>query len=150
MALSSLIYSKKPKIKTLKIGVEYAGGIIFYIDPSGKHGKVMSTKDIGDLTWFEAYNSCKNLMLNGFDDWYLPSIYELNLIYSIKGEIDQKYWYSQWTTFDTKFYWSSSLYNEGTATNCAWRFEFNNGKSEYYKRGGKDYYSLAVRAVRNF
>ncbi len=128
-------------IEKLKIGDEYAGGIIFYLDASGKHGKVMSKNDIGDLTWFEADSNCKNLILNGYDDWYLPSIQELTQIYSVKEIIGP---------FSTQFYWSSTLYDVYPATNCAWRISLFSGTTEFYKRGGKDYYALLVRAVRNF
>ena len=35
----------------LRIGMKYAGGIIFYLDESGKHGKVCADIDFGIATW---------------------------------------------------------------------------------------------------
>jgi len=35
----------------LKIGSKYAGGIVFYIDKSGKHGLVCAEKDFGEAIW---------------------------------------------------------------------------------------------------
>lgn len=35
----------------LKIGSKYAGGIVFYIDESGKHGLVCAEKDFGEAVW---------------------------------------------------------------------------------------------------
>ncbi len=37
----------------LKIGSKYAGGIVFYIDKSGKHGLVCAEKDLGKAIWAE-------------------------------------------------------------------------------------------------
>jgi len=37
----------------LKIGSKYAGGIVFYLDKSGKHGLVCAAKDLGKAIWCE-------------------------------------------------------------------------------------------------
>ena len=36
---------------SIKIGSKYAGGIVFYIDKSGKHGLVCAEKDQGEAMW---------------------------------------------------------------------------------------------------
>jgi hypothetical protein len=35
----------------LKIGSKYAGGIVFYLDKTGKHGLVCAEKDLGEAVW---------------------------------------------------------------------------------------------------
>ena len=36
---------------SLSIGQEYQGGIIFYLDSTGKHGLIASKEDLGPATW---------------------------------------------------------------------------------------------------
>ena len=45
------IIKNKVEGDTLKIGSTYAGGIVFYIDKSGKHGLVCAGKDFGKAIW---------------------------------------------------------------------------------------------------
>ncbi|MBU0487510.1 MAG: protein kinase [Bacteroidetes bacterium] len=150
---------------TLKIGDNYAGGIIFYLDASGKHGLVCAPKDQGKYVWgcYEkeiggtsksfgsgaantrqianncesntAAGLCYNLNLNGYDDWFLPSKDELNLMYKNlhKNGIGG---------FSTNFYWSSSEHN----AYYAWLQNFINGYQGYYNKDNSYY----VRCVRSF
>jgi uncharacterized protein (TIGR02145 family) len=78
---------------------------------------------------------CNNLVLNGYDDWFLPSKDELTSMFQLKTLIGG--------FVNNGFYWSSSqtiIYGE------AWEIYFSNGgwetpnKSETYR----------VRAVRSF
>jgi len=68
-----------------------------------------------------------------YGDWYLPSKYELNLLYLQKTVVGG---------FANYFYWSSSEYDNGNA----WIKYFTNGYQTNY---GKNY-TLYVRAVRAF
>jgi uncharacterized protein (TIGR02145 family) len=82
-----------------------------------------------------AASVCADLVLNGYSDWYLPSLGELQLMYSnlhtqgIGG-------------FTNDYYWSSSQ----DGANYAWRVFFDNGNAY---TGIKDR-SRQVRAVRAF
>ena len=118
----------------LKIGQKYQGGIIFYLDNSGKHGKACTEKNLGKFDWNSAMEKCNNLNLNGYADWYLPSNAELKLLYSQKktmpGLSDSE---------DT--YWSRTEDNEN-----AYYFTFGLGTSYSYKKTKKD----NVRGVRAF
>jgi hypothetical protein len=73
---------------------------------------IQNTQDIllGCNTSGTAAEICSNLVLNGFSDWFLPSISELNKISSILSS--------------QSFYWSSTQYNgtifPGTPDNNAW------------------------------
>ncbi len=155
--------SPPPPITT--IGSNYAGGIVFYVDGTGQHGLVCAPSDQGHFQWGcsgrdigETSNAlgtgqwntalilgcsqrpiaasvCNDLVLNGYSDWYLPSLGELLLMYSnlrnqgIGG-------------FSSYWYWSSSQYNFGTA----WVKDFSDGAGA---NSGKSSYSQ-VRAVRTF
>lgn len=76
---------------------------------------------------------CNDLVLNGYDDWYLPSRDELNLLYLQKAVVGG---------FTGDPYWSSS---EGTA-DYAWFQSFDNGQTFHYNKN----YSNRVRAIRTF
>lgn len=45
----------------------------------------------------DAFLACNNLVRNGFDDWYLPSVNELQALYPYRGQLglaDKRYWSS--------------------------------------------------------
>jgi hypothetical protein len=46
------------------------------------HGIVVSLCDIGDFEWPEAKTACDDIVLNGYNDWRLPSTEECELIFS--------------------------------------------------------------------
>ncbi len=80
---------------------------------------------------------CYNLYLNGYSDWYLPSVAELSLMRSNLylngyGGFSGSYLY----------YWSSTEYN----SNNAYSVLFSTGSQSYYIKGS----TLRVRAIRSF
>ncbi len=78
---------------------------------------------------------CLDLVHNGYDDWFLPSLDELNLV-------RQNLYIAGTGGFSSVGYWSSSHY---TAT-AARAVDFNNGNpGQAFKDG-----NLRVRAVRRF
>jgi len=78
---------------------------------------------------------CGNLVLNGYDDWYLPSKDELNKLYLNRVAVG---------SFVDDWYWSSTEYN----TTDAWVQFFGNGNQINLV---KDWTSnMQVRAVRAF
>jgi len=130
-----------------KIGQEYQGGIIAYIDATGEHGLIAAAEDqsIG-VTWgrpglgpgtgtfatdarateiwtgksntekivqltFEgeyAARLCYDLVLNGYDDWFLPSRDELSELYKNRVKIGgfvstSKYWSSSEGVYNSAF-----------------------------------------------
>lgn len=76
---------------------------------------------------------CVNFVSGGYDDWYLPSLEELNLIYTNRGAvgINTSYWY-----------WSSTESDDS----YAWMIEMSNGHYNSQNKGNTG----KVRAVRNF
>jgi len=160
------------------IGLNYAGGIIFYLDGSSG-GLVCAGNDQGqNIEWggFDlsggtevgttrtavgtgANNSeaiilsygnvspdgnsnyaaklCDGLVLNGYADWFLPSIDELYLMYQnlrLKGL----------GSFTRDFYWSSSEYNSDQAWNLNFYYS-DELPFEKYK-----WWDEHIRAVRAF
>lgn len=81
---------------------------------------------------------CKELSYKTFDDWFLPSLEELNLMYVNLHKNDLG------SFADTVIYWSSSEYNAKYA--CSQRF--GGGGGQYYHV--RDYHDYRVRPIRAF
>ena len=79
---------------------------------------------------------CDKLVLGGFDDWFLPSMDEINLMYTNLKKPGKG-------GFESAWYWSSSEYD----SSYAWRQGFDDGGQGY---SGKGYINYSVRAVRAF
>ncbi len=155
------------------IGEKINGGIIFYIDGTGKHGLVCATKDQSTgIKWLNlsyqttgatataigtgqantttivsvqgagsyAAQLCNDLDLNGYTDWFLPSIDELSLMYTNLN--------SHYGLFTSDGYWSSSEVSRQGAL----ALDFG-GIQAGIKRSRPKEWSLAgvgVRAIRAF
>jgi hypothetical protein len=76
---------------------------------------------------------CANYVGGGYGDWYLPSKFELNLLYLHQGVVGG---------FAPQTYWSSSEYN----ANEAWIQNLNSGNQIHINKDDYDY----VRAIRAF
>jgi hypothetical protein len=80
---------------------------------------------------------CHEYKGGNFGDWYLPSKYELNLLYLQKELIAPYAYYN---------YWSSTENDEGYSNNGAWNQDFSTG----YQSIVQKYYQFNVRAIRAF
>jgi len=78
---------------------------------------------------------CDTISINGYNDWFLPAKYQLNLLYQQKNRVEG---------FAAYCYWSSTEYDESHA----WSQGFNNGTQYNSYKGDYDY--LCVRCVRSF
>jgi len=82
-----------------------------------------------------AASVCKNLSLGGFRDWFLPSEYELDLMYTKLKAANLGY-------LASVIYWSSTQYDT------------NNANAEYFdgngKTNGPKRATVYVRAIRSF
>ncbi|HOS16559.1 MAG TPA: DUF1566 domain-containing protein [Bacteroidales bacterium] len=85
-----------------------------------------STQDI-------AARICDNLVIGGYNDWYLPSKDELNKVYLNKDVIGG---------FSNNNYWTSSEYN----LNIAWIQNMGTGQQSYHVK----HMTFKVRAIRSF
>ena len=125
---------------SIRIGSNYAGGIVFYIDSTGQHGLVcapVNQNSSPHLQW--AISSCNDLILNGYSDWVLPSIYDLGTMYNnlqVTGLVD-------FTGNFIPFYWSSTIgFNNRAILLDFWSGIWNSNypTSNWYQ----------VRAIRTF
>jgi hypothetical protein len=80
-----------------------------------------------------AASICNDLALNGYSDWYLPSLDELEQLYLQRTMIGG---------FTYDYYWSSSEYTSDEA----WSVYFDNGDPYIISKG----WNVLVRAVRSF
>ena len=80
-----------------------------------------------------AASACANLSLNGYNDWFLPSRNELNLLFQQRNQIGG---------FTEGYYWSSTEYD----TTHAWNQYFPYGPQYYADKSD----SACVRAIRAF
>lgn len=79
------------------VGEEFGGGIVVEVDSTGQRGLVVSKVDLpghsaglleeGLFTWRDAVQGCRDLVKNGFADWFLPDRKELSLIYGERERI---------------------------------------------------------------
>ena len=105
----------------------------------GKYNTVMINDNQGGAT--SAAAICGNLSLGGYDDWYLPSIEELNKMYQNIGQ-GNTLGLGNVGGFDDFIYWSSTEYD----LNVAWgQIFYNGGQLDGDKANGAN-----VRSVRAF
>lgn len=125
---------------SLKIGdIGPGGGIVFYIE--GKKAYEVS-EILGEANWETAKKLCKDFRGGGYDDWYLPTKDELNLVYRNlrkTGIISGNSWH-----------WSSS--EDDKYTHRAWGQSFGDGGqfSDGNQYGSLRSHTYSVRAIRAF
>jgi hypothetical protein len=110
----------------------------YLTDISGSFGLdigtgAQNTVDIVNAVCGGAAQACADLVLNGYSDWFLPSINELIKLYDNRTAIGG---------FQNVWYWSSS----GPNSAYAWKFYFANGNSGITIK----YENNHVRALRTF
>jgi len=123
-----------------EIGDDFQGGILFKINNDGT-GLVAAYNDIGVMGVYDGINAAINFSSGGYDDWYLPSIEELTILFNTPGFnacVEDNF-----GNFSTYWgYWSST--DGGNTTH--WSFDFNTGVSELiYEQSGK-----SIRPIRSF
>ncbi len=104
------------------------------VEAMDMEGKAYSN-DSGDATKEYAARKCLDYEYGGFDDWFLPSSYELNLMYK---NLHNK----GLGSFASSYYWSSSEYDGS----YAWGQYFSSGNQDGIYR----YNAYRVRPVRAF
>lgn len=118
------------------------GGFVIY-EKDG-HGLVASILDLGIMDWNSAKTACNELVLNGYSDWYLPSLEELKLLelFNIRNGNFLTIFRNGFKSEIENTYWSST---ESTG-NYAWKLYFGSG----YQGTNSMASSSRVRAVRAF
>ena len=178
------IYQSDNSLLDELYGLNYLGGLIFYLNINDCTGIIAAPLDQSDnaAEWgcYQTYileasstsigsglsntnailascsetgiasRICANLELNGYNDWYLPSKDELNLLYTnlhLNGFGDFE---NGEGNCCNGWYWSSS--DGETNGEAAWVQSFRNGDNGFqatYDIGIKNF-NNHVRAIRNF
>lgn len=119
----------------VKTGDRYKGGLVYRI--GGKEQKVAMIVSMQNLpsqmVWADARKACDDLVLNGYDDWELPSDYEMQFWPSLvrNGIIPN---------LKDKQVWSATEYGSSSA----WFYDF----VTYSKQHGNKTYVMNVRCIR--
>ena len=138
-SLSTVPAGKSWKLESiqngLQIGDEYAGGIVFYLDGNGG-GKVAAYPTFQkSLSWAEAVNYCGSFEYKNLNDWYMPSVDELNALFGLKLITN---------FFDDDTHWSSEDIND--YSNYGVYVYFSNGE----RNSSPKYYQRRVCPIRQF
>lgn len=153
---------------TFAVGQSYGGGVIFYIDGTGKHGLIAAATDQStSISWYNgsfvitgasataigtgmsntqmivlalgignyAAKICDQLVIGGFNDWFLPSKDELDALFDLDGP---------GSLGANNYYWASTESGGSGYGSGAWN------QSAYF--GGYDGANTMsrVRAIRAF
>lgn len=100
-----------------------AGGIVFMVDKSGKHGKALSMRE-EKMSWLDATAQYPKGGL-----WTLPSVNELKSIYRNREKLNagfSEYGGDQLKTEYGSFYWSNEAYASASAWNISMYDEAQN------------------------
>lgn len=98
------------------------------------------------LTGAYAAQICANYQGGNYGDWYLPSKYELNLMYLNIGQ-GNALGLGNVGNFSSNLYWSSTEFD----SDDAWaQFFYNGGQGSIGKDYGEENFAGVVRAVRAF
>ncbi len=108
------------------VGDSFGGGIVFYVN--GNNGLIAAESDQSSgADWNTAVSICNNLVLNGYDDWYLPSSDELLDLYNerntVGGFSSGNYWSSSGSGSNRSFVAFSGI-RAGQVGSNALRFEY--------------------------
>ena len=127
-------YKIKPSLN--KINIEEGG---YLISENNGHGLVLSLYDLGRGNWYTAKQKCEELIVNGYNDWHLPTIEEFEIIWkNLKSKGIRS------GTFpDDDYYWT----NSGNYNGDPLYISSQTGRIE--QEFGRDT-NLFIRAVRTF
>jgi hypothetical protein len=100
---------------------------------------VADLQDLENMNWFDAMDTAEDDTSQGYYDWALPSIQELELMYNmIVGGADNA------VGFEDYWYWSSSEHNN--YFNYAWSVNLTNGNKVWPNKDAIG----RVRIIRSF
>ena len=147
-----LVCSKENQSTSVKwfagtFGKTLAKGNGLYAGKTNNTIIIMSTYTVvGDNGDSYAARLCNELVVsennNQFGDWYLPSEYELSLMYQNKAEINTTSTANGGENLINDVYWSSTEDSDNTA----WGFNFSDGQESSILKS----FQNRVRAIRSF
>lgn len=116
--------------ESLSFSTDFRGYV--YID-----NLCIQKQDLGVANWSTAKSMCEASRVGGFNDWRLPTIAELAILYTHKNEIGG---------FESAKYWSSSQYSTSSPS-YKYYYDFSNGTQSNTNATSNNY---RVRAVRTW
>mgnify|MGYP005985823203 CR=1 FL=1 len=127
-------------------GLTQAKGAGIYAGKANTTIIISAQVAIGDNNYPYAARMCNELQITEsgitYGDWYLPSVFELNLMYTNKSTINTTATANSGNSFSTDAYWSSKERDN------------NNAEKQYFGNGTQSWSpketSHSVRAVRAF
>lgn len=135
-----------PKAQGEKMGLEYKKSKLSSADGADTDDDGFYNSCQMDNANHPAAQFCRQLQINGFNDWYLPSRDELMLAWMSLGPNRKKtpelFRAGAAEAFEERWYWSSTELASGVGS--AWIVNFYNGYQLSYDKNS----STAVRAVR--
>jgi len=140
-----IIPTPTPVKTTIKIGDKFAGGIVFFVEPNGEHGLMTYQSDliVGGATFENAFTLCDNFQTTMgsdpkiYDDWYLPTVVELQKLYLQKTQIGG---------FINSYYWTST--EDLNDVTIAYYVDFNPNQGGAFPGGRTQKFN--VRPIRRF
>jgi len=137
IGILALVFTMGFSLNAQEIGDVFEGGYIFQINLDGT-GLVADLEDLGIINWSQAIDSAEAVISQGYNDWYLPNIEELELMYNTIGQGADNL-----GNFKNDFYWSSTEYE--FQNNYALGLSFNIGPT-----GPADMnFAESVRVIRS-
>jgi len=132
----------------IQIGDVIYGGMVFQINEDGT-ALVVSMEDVEVMTWSDAQNTTANATTEGYEDWYLPNIDQLESLYNSIGpggdnslglEFQAGQYSSHWK------FWSSSI--TPSNSNYVYILNFVDGEvNENYYPQNWTYSSRPIRSI---
>jgi len=118
IGILTLVFSMSFTVNSQEIGDVYEGGYIFQINEDGT-GLVADLQDLGLMNWYDAINIAETISSGGYEDWLLPSLEQLELMYETIG-IGGPENIGGFETYTWPYYWSSTE----QSANYAWLVSF--------------------------
>jgi hypothetical protein len=116
----------------------------FVVNEENGNGLVAAITDLEEMDWSAAMTACQDLILNGYSDWYLPSINELNSIYIKLAKM-------QIGGFELEdYYWSSDKEMGGYNDRENFMYIYYFKEAEYTQLPSRNDMPHKVRCVRSF
>jgi hypothetical protein len=116
---------------------KHGGFVVFEVNG---HGLVAAIADLVKMDWSSAKSACEELLLNGYNDWRLPSLQELEVVLNNFDKLG----FGNFKTnpdWQSNCFWSSSQSGGGRLVLC---FDRNSIEDR------RDDEKFPVRAVRTF
>ncbi len=93
----------------LELGDNFQGGTVFYLEPNNRHGLIFTRLSDQEYNWADAFSVSNSLVKNGYSDWYLPKLNELQkLLRLMKNNVNEQssIWSSTENDNDSAFWMS--------------------------------------------